>query len=47
MSLKLLDLFCCQGGASMGYHQAGASDFPPGTKLTVTARIELPAEESL
>ena len=23
MSLKLLDLFCCQGGASMGYHQAG------------------------
>lgn len=23
MSLRLLDLFCCQGGASMGYHQAG------------------------
>ena len=23
MTLKLLDLFCCQGGASMGYHQAG------------------------
>lgn len=22
-ALKLLDLFCCQGGASMGYHNAG------------------------
>ncbi len=21
--MKLLDLFCCAGGASMGYHQAG------------------------
>lgn len=21
--MRLLDLFCCQGGASMGYHQAG------------------------
>jgi DNA (cytosine-5)-methyltransferase 1 len=21
--LRLLDMFCCQGGASMGYHQAG------------------------
>ena len=20
---KLLDLFCCEGGASMGYHRAG------------------------
>lgn len=27
--------------------KAYASDFPPGTKLIVTARIELPAEESL
>lgn len=27
--------------------KAYASDFPPGTKLTVTARIELPSEESL
>lgn len=23
MTLKLLDGFCCQGGASMGYHQVG------------------------
>lgn len=23
MAYKLLDLFCCQGGASMGYHRAG------------------------
>ena len=23
MSAKLLDLFCCQGGAGMGYHRAG------------------------
>ena len=21
--MKLLDLFCCAGGASMGYHQSG------------------------
>jgi site-specific DNA-cytosine methylase len=21
--MKLLDLFCCQGGAGMGYHRAG------------------------
>ena len=21
--MKLLDLFCCAGGASMGYHRAG------------------------
>lgn len=27
--------------------KAYASDFPPGTKLIVTARIELPSEESL
>lgn len=23
MKPRLLDLFCCQGGAGMGYHRAG------------------------
>lgn len=38
-------------GASSGYvhgpgFQAEADDFPPGTRLIITARIELPTEES-
>ena len=48
--VRYLDGLSWSSGSGFTYglgFKAYASDFPPGTKLIVTARIELPSEESL